>query len=367
MAAGLFKIKEILPSGLPGVIFHWTADERPPVDDVHESVKVGARACPLGDWNQPGEMRSTRTEYVGNPVPSEQVQGSAHRPQEFAGRWDDRYNFKGFAQDTLREFRALCERGNLVEVAFQSKGYIGLLKTWNFAEKRDWFVGYMFTLSIHGTIEQVQAADLGLAGFIEKSPLAYRDDVEDVVAGMVLTDEIAPRSHMVDGPADAVSGSMSNLETGLDSLDDTLDQRDLNVSAPTNPISPFSLLGSKFRTLTDSALDIFDDTIALKSDANLAVVTGKSVLDFEDWSRSMRFHARTLLGSSLVAEEDMKSRASPDVDRLYSAREGESLMAISREVYGSPHQWGIIYSANGLTTEVLEEPMVLIIPQLGSA
>lgn len=368
MAAGLFKIAEILPSGLTGAAFYWSADETPPAptDDALNPARGGARACPLGDWNQPGEMRSVRTDYTGNPVPSEQVQGAKSAPQEFNGRWDDRYNYKGYAQDTMRDFRALCERGNLVEVSFQGKGYIGLLKTWNFAERRHWDVRYTISLSIHGSIEQVQAAGFDLEAKIERSPIEHRDDVDDIIAAMVLADELAPRSHMVDGPADAASETMATIEAALDSLDDSLDQRDLNVSAPTNPLSPFSLLASKFRTMINAGLDMNQDLLEIKSDTHLAVVTAKSVLDFEDWSRSLRFHARVLMGQSLDAEQDMKARDQPEVDRLYRAYEGESLMRISRQVYGTPYQWHTIADANGLETEVLTGEEILIIPELGA-
>ena len=368
MAAGLFTIHELLPSGLTGAAFYWTADETAavPTDDALSTARGGAQACPLGDWNQPGEMRSVRTDYTGNPVPSEQVQGSKSNPQEFNGRWDDRYNYKGYAQDTLKAFRALCERGNLVEISFQGKGYRGLLKTWNFPERRHWDVRYSFSLSIHGTFEQVQAADFGLEDRIERSPIEHRDDVDDIIAALALVDEVAPRSHMVDGPADAASETLATIEAALDSLDDSLDQRDLNVSSPSNPISPFSLLAAKFRTLINGALDINQGLLEVKSDVSLAVVTGKAVLDFEDWTRSMRFHARILMGQSLDAEQDMKARDQPEVDRLYRAREGESLMAISRQVYGTPHQWHTIAEANSLETEVLTGEEILIIPELGA-
>jgi hypothetical protein len=367
MAAGLFVIKEILPSGLPGTIFHWTADERSLSEDNQAAERGGARACPLGSWDQGGEMRSVRTDYSGNPVPSEQVLGSKEKPQGFNGRWDDRYNHKGYAQETLRSFKAMCKRGNLVEVSYQQKGYIGLIKDWSFSERRNWDVRYSFNLSIHGSIEEVEADDLGLDDFIQRSPIDFRDDTDDIISAMLITDDIAPRSHLLDGPADEVRDTMATIDAAMLSLDDSLDQRDLNVASPTNPISPFSLLGSKFRTITEVALNIQEATLQLRSDISLSIVTAKSILDFEEWQRSMRFHSRTLLWTTLQAEVSMKERDSPEVDRLYRAHEGESLMAISRAVYGTPHQWGLIYEANGLTSEVLEKPEVLIIPQLGSA
>lgn len=367
MAAGLFKIKEILPSGLPGTIFHWTSAETAPFEEVQRSVRGGGRAAPLGGWGHGGEMRSARTDYTGNPVPSEQVLGSVEAPQEFNGRWNDRYNYQGYAQDTWREFLALCKRGNLVEISFQGKGFIGLLKKWDFDERRDWDVRYLFSVSIHGSIEEVQANDLGLGEFIEKSPVEHRDNLNDIMDAMVLADELAPASHMTDGPADAVASSMASVEDALESLDDTLDQRDLNIGSPVNPVSPFSLLSSKFRTVTDTALTINQELLTVKSDINLAVVTAKSVLDFEDWSRSMRFHARVLLGESLAAQLDMKAKDSPAADRLYRPYEGESLMSVSRQVYGTPHQWHAIADANGLETEVLTGEEILIIPELGAS
>lgn len=374
MAAGIFRISEILPSGFVGTEFNWTSDDRPAVlnteDFVLRPTQGGGRATPQGNWLQPFEMRSVRTEYSGNPVPTEQIQGISSKPQEFSGVWNDRYNYKGYAQDTIRAFHAMAERGNLVEITFQGKGYRGIIKNWQFDEDKDWKVGYTFLLSIHGTIEKVQAAGV-FSEFLEtkinKSPLAFRDETADIVEAMVLADELAPRAALVDGPADAVSSANAQVELGLDALDDSLDQRDLNVSAPNNPISPFATIASKYRTLINGALEINQALLEVKSETHLAVVNAQNVLDFEDWSRSMRFQSRVLLGQSLDAEAAMTERDSPQVERLYRAREGESLMAISRQVYGTPHQWQTIYNANGLTSEVLEDPEVLIIPNLGSA
>ena len=374
MAAGIFRISEILPSGLVGTEFNWTSSERPPditsEEFVLEPTSGGARATPQGSWNQPFEMRSVRSEYSGNPVPTEQVQGVSSKPQEFRGVWNDRYNFKGYAQGTMLIFAALAKRGNLVEITFQGKGYRGLIKTWNFSEQTDWKVHYNFALSIHGTIQEAQTAGV-FSQFLEenisKSPLAYRDETADIVEAMVLADETAPRSALVDGPADAVSAANAQVELSLDALDDALDQRDLNVSAPNNPISPFATVAAKYRALVDGALSINQALLEVKSEVHLAVVNAQNVLDFEDWSRSMRFQSRVLLGQSLDAEAAMTNRDSPKVERLYRAHEGESLMAISRQVYGTPHQWQTIYAANGLTSEVLEEPNVLIIPSLGTA
>lgn len=367
MAAGVFKVSEILPSGLRGTVFSWTSSESPPFEENQRSVRGGGRAAPIGDWNQGGEMRSVPTSYTGNKLPTEQIQGPKEAPQSFSGRWDDRYNFQGFAQATFREFKALCERGNLVEVAFQSKSYVGILKRWNFAEKRDWDIRYSFDFSTHGTLEDLEAASLGLSDRIETSPLDYRDNVDAVLSELGLSHKVAPRSHMADGPGEAVDNALAVMEATMIGLDDAIDQRDLDVAAPTNPVSPFKALASRFGQLRADALDVQQQLTEARSDLDLAVVTAKSVLDYEEWTRSTRFHARVIMGQSLEAETDMESRDNPEVDRLYRAHEGESLMAISRQVYGTPHQWGVIYEANGLTSEILTEPEVLIIPQIGAA
>lgn len=311
-------------------------------------------------------MRSVPTWYTGNRVPSEQILGGQQAPQEFHGRWNDRYNFKGYAQDTFREFVAMAFRGNLVEISFQGKGYLGLIKTWSFNERRDWDIRYRFTVSIHNALDDDEDQGLG-AEIIRKSPISYQEEADATVALILNDADLAPVSHLGSGPADEMAILSGELESIMDSLGDTLDQRDLNVSAPNNTISSFSLLSSKFRAVTDKALEMNEALLDLKSDAHLAIVTGKSLLDFEDWGRSLRFHARVLMGQSMEAERDLKGRDEPEVDRLYRAREGESLMAISRQVYGSPHQWGVIYEANGLTSEVLTGDEILIIPQLGEA
>jgi hypothetical protein len=46
-------------------------------------------------------------------------------------------------------------------------------------------------------------------------------------------------------------------------------------------------------------------------------------------------------------------------------RQGESLYAISRKFYGTPHAWRLIYDRNHLTSVTLTGDEILIIPERG--
>ena len=74
---------------------------------------------------------------------------------------------------------------------------------------------------------------------------------------------------------------------------------------------------------------------------------------------------RVLLGSSLAGAADMDERQSPHAERLYRPLAGESLYAISRKFYATPHAWHLIAQRNNLTVFEMTGEELLIIPERG--
>lgn len=366
-SAGAFSIQEIgrigrqtggRPDGGEAATFEWTSD-RTPLD----ARKGGARACPRQPWAIGGNMRHVRTDYSGARTPSVQVLGPRKKPQEFNGRWDDRYNFDGYAAAEMRRFEAMCERGNLVRVQFQGQAFEGMITDWTFPYRRSWYIEYQFTFDAH-----VRA---GEASLDDRSPASTKSaqqafDEQDVIISAILdAQDFAPAAAMGGDSMDQIKARISDMTRSHRSIGDTLDQREL-LKDPGAPIQAFTRMATQFRQVQNDALAILDEMTALRSDVELAHRTAASVLDFEDWSRSTRFRARVVLGTSHESAREVEERAEPNAIALYRPTAGESLMKISRRYYGTPHCWGLIAERNALTSMTLTGDELLIIPERGT-
>lgn len=127
----------------------------------------------------------------------------------------------------------------------------------------------------------------------------------------------------------------------------------------------FTRLATQFRAVRAGAFDARVTLATVRADVNLAVATAMGVLDFEDWSRSLRFMARIAMGQAHNGNLASTQRAQPDAKRLYRPNAGESLYQISRKFYGTPHAWRLIYERNSLSSFQLTGSETLIIPERG--
>ena len=322
---------------------------------------------PRQPWIQGGEQRTVRTDYPGATSPSEQVLGPKKAPQSFNGRWDDRYNFTGYARGEMRRFEAMAERGNLVRIAFQEITYEGIITSWSFPYQRDWYIRYEFTVSIHARPDDLN---------IDRSPDTTRtaSDAYDAVNDQVNAADLrlfeALRAQNLESrlQTEAVQDcktAMANMTKNRDALADTLDQREWNPSATDKAVSAFRRIATQFRAVRSNALDLIASTAETRSDVDLGVRDAMSVLSYEDWSRSMRFQGRVILGQANEAADAMDERAEPDALRIYRPREGESLYQIARRFYGDAGAWRLIANRNGLTDFELTGDELLIIPERG--
>ena len=354
------------PDGGEGEIFEWTNDRTPP-----DAQKGGGRAIPRQAWDQGGMLRTIRTDYPGAKTPSEQVLGPNHKPQSFSGRWDDRYNFPTYARAEMRRFEAMVRRGNLVRISFQEISYEALITDWNFSYRRDWQIGYSFTASIHDRADDYDLADR--SPDTTKSATESFDEVNDLINAFVADSEKQRRTRALEakmgGTAmDASKAAQASMLANRDALADNLDQQELNVEEiGGRAFSPYRQLSTKFRAISDDAFGLIDDLIEVRSDVEMTVRTALGILDFEDWSRSLRFQSHVLMGTATQGANEMDERADPDALRVDRPHEGESLYAISRRFYGTPHSWRLIADRNGLTDFELTGEELLIIPESGVA
>lgn len=343
-----------------GARFDWTADSSP-VTPFDGTKGGGARACPIKPWTISGAQRTVRTDYPGAQLPSEQVLGPSRRPFTLNGRWDDRYNGAGYALAEMSRFEAMCKRGNLCRFAYGPVVLEGLITEWAFDVQRLWDIDYSFTVSVHQKPNELQ---LTRSPETPTDPIKALDDFDLAVQAMLDADGVAPRSIVAGTLADEVTEALTNTTVARQRLADTIDARD--SSSPERPVDAFTSIATQFRAGRAAAYDILVITSAVRADLNLATLTPIGVLDFEDWIRSLRWTARVAMGRGRAGDLASTERAEPNAVRLYRPRRGESLYAISRKFYGTPHAWRLIYDRNALATFELLGTETLIIPERGA-
>lgn len=364
MAVGTFTITELLQVGATrseaevGEVFRWTSD-RVPAD----GVVGGARAAPKRPWTFGGQLRTVRTDYPGAKTPSEQVLGPNHKPFNLFGRWDDRYNFEGYARQEMRRFEAMCFRGHPVRIQFQNQAFEVLIIDWDFPYDREWYIGYTFEVSVHDRPDDLDRSDRSPS--TAKSAQEAFNELDELVIAMTEAQDVIPASFLSSDLATTTGTSLGDVIAARDAAAATLDQREFRIDAPSQ-ISPFRRLATQFRTAQNAALQVTQDLLIARSDLDLGVKTALGVLDFEDWMRSQRFFARVAMGQGSRAASDLEERDDPEALALYRPHKGESLYRVSRRFYGTPDAWHLIAERNALSSVTLDGTELLIIPERGT-
>lgn len=367
--AGTFTIKELGKAGSAnredGVLsaadrpdFEWTSDARPA-----DPSKGGARACPLAPWPLSGKLRTVRTDYPGAKTPSEQVLGPNHEPFSLSGRWDDRYNYPGFAVEELRRFEELCFRGNLVRIQFQNQVFECLITEWNFEYRRDWYIRYSFTVSVHDRPGATSLSDRSPKTII--SPTEWAEMLDVTLTSLTEEQERSNALLVATDVREQAAANLDALDVSTRALNDTIDQREIGVFDAAVGSSPFGRLATQFRTISSAAFNTALALAEVRSDLDLSAKTALNVLNFEVYTRSLKFAARIAMGHAREGAADMQERDDPSATRLYRPQAGEHLMSISRRFYGTPHAWHLIAERNKLVDSVLTGDELLIIPERG--
>lgn len=371
MARHTFIITELRSGTDPtaaddGDRFVWTSDRDPvkPFTGGGPFISAkggGARACPMKPWPFGGQQRTVRTDYPGARSPSEQVLGPVRKPFTLHGKWDDRYNGDGYAQAEMDRFEAMAKRGNLCRFQYGPLALEGLITEWDLEVQRLDFIAYSFTVSVH---HRPAEKNLDRSPKTPSDPLVLLDEFDTAVQAMLDADNGAPRSMVSGTLADDVTEQLVEVTTVRERLALTIDNRDRET--PEQPVDAFKRIATQFRSGRAAAYDLLVRLAAVRADLDMGARTAMSVLDFEDWIRSLRFAARVAIGKGFDGDRAATERAEPNAVRLYRPREGENLYAIARKFYGTPHAWRLIYDRNDLQSFQLAGTETLIIPERGA-
>lgn len=366
MADGRFLIQELTGSGASlvpkedGEKFVWSSDKGAPIPE-----KGGGRAGLLGRWEFGGELKTTRWDPAGAASPTEHVMSAVHAPFTWRGKWDDRHNFAGYAVKEMERFEAMCRRGNRVLIQFQGQAFYCLIKTWKFSYKMRRMIGYEFTTSTHARVGG--AVDNGNP----PSPSAVKrfDEASAMTAAMKLAHDgmkkgsmrraVLPSPFATDG--DMLDALVKRVDDARAELGRIIDSSP--ISRGIKPIQQFKRIATQFRAMGGHAFEITTQMAGVRADIDVTVRTAMSVLDFEAWSRTVRYQNRLIAGHGAVAGKDMDRRADPKAKGFYRPRKGEHLYSVSRRAYGTPHGWRDVAERNDLTVMQCTGDELLIIPE----
>lgn len=336
------------------------------------------RSIPRAPWPFGVKQRTVRTDYPGADDPTEQILGPNYTDFTLEGVWDDRYNPKagplelgptaeeartarhGFALEEWQRFELMVRRGNPVRITFQEVQIQGIITSADFEFFTRNRIGYRFTLSPHHRQP---------GGFfaLKKSPRTALNakqmltEISEEVDTLLTYHELAPQLALVDTLYDDVNTYVEQLATGLVSIEDAIDQRNLSTISETNVA--LLRIGSLFYEMATLAVNLIDVLKAYDSSEALDFENGERTLNFDVWSRGLMYQARRIVVVSYRAASDLQQRAYPQAMRLYRPQAGESLYAISNRFYQSPHNWRLIAERNGLDDFALTGEELLIIPE----
>lgn len=339
-----------------GDAFAWYSGDIPL--DLAGVGKGGARAVPYGPLKRGGQLRRVRTDYPGLVEPTEQILGPSHKDHTYSGRWDDRYNFGGYAFNERRRFEDMVRRAPVVQIAFQSLIYIGIIFDWDFEDHTKSDIGYTFSVSVHtkssNKVENRAPEDIKSPGeVVERAEIAKfaLDEVAD----------IAPKGALGGTLLSDVSSQLDRATAFLDDLSSVVDNRDRAPGLKT--LGQFKRIASQLRAVGGAASSVVDSLVGVRSDIDVTIRTAMSVLDFEEWHRGVCIQSRLLRHESLKGAIAMEERDSPSIEETYEPYKGESLYSVSRRFYGTPHAWRLIADRNNLQTMTLTGEERLLIPE----
>lgn len=349
--ASVCTIKEILPGGDYGSLFVWTSGDYPATGQTG-----GARAAWVQPWGTGIKMRHVRTDFPGTKYPSRQVLGSSRKPFTITGRFDDRYNFQGFAVEEMRRLEELVSRGNEVEIAHGDQVYIGLITDVDFQYRRDWDITY--TLQFDVSKRKDEDRETNASPFTVEKPGQAMDDMS------VLSDSIA-EAH-TKRPPGMLDGTVGVVNQQLQALSDDLQAFQGSVNSATgrkSGLGQFQQMAIKAQNIQGDCAGVVGALVAAKSNTETGIRTAKSVMKFDTWVKTMCFLTRLTMGRAGRAHRGLAERQTPATKRLYRPRKGQSVYEVSRDCYGTPYAWQQIARANHFSGLSFDGTEVLIIPE----
>lgn len=351
MAAGTFIIQErpelggFTPRG-GAVRFEWTAANR---------------NAPVQPWPGGVTQRTKRTDYTGADEPTEQVLGPNFKPFTLRGTWLDKYNAPGYAVETWRAFLAMVRRGNVCEFSFKSQAFFGIITDFDWDYRREYDIGYSFTVSVHRRpgLDELSARVAG--GVIQDASSLVSKLGERINTRMVEIQTERPTEQLAGDISLTVGEDFDSLQSSIAEFEEIVEQRILQPGADAATALRRAVAAGDITI--GRAQTLLNRLGSIASDVNLSYQTALGVLDIETWSRGLAAQARLSVFDAYDARQQLDEQVEPNAVALYRPYQNESLYSISNRFYGTPHNWRLIKERNRLPSSNLDGTELLIIPE----
>lgn len=337
------------------------------------SVSLTDRALPYRPVAFPGEQRTEKTSYPGNPVSTIQVLGPDETAAELSGRWKDRFIGRGTmvelegwtaivpegetptVEQVVEIFHAIRRSGNLLEVRWGPEIRRGIMArfepTWQRLDVCEWSVRFEWTQAGRSLPSPFTSATNETAS-ASSDVTSSLSDMNDVLAMM-------PQLTIPDVALQAIAFGASIAAAVVDMVDTiasisgvpavTMDEFQGVASYTGDVVSQCSSLRQVLGDYPPPGIIPTDDV--------------PSLLDGATWGRNMSAALVALAAAAVRAREAVRDRAVPDYLADVRLREGQTLRDVAREYYGAPDDWTVIADANGLIGSVHPPGTRVLVPR----
>jgi hypothetical protein len=351
-----------------------------------------------------GKMRAEFTHYPGNPVATVQVIGPEEGQTTCSGTWKDRFlgavdsqgntvqpdaqallfssggGNQGYGLDLSSDsITSAAELAALVDDIRRSGQLLEV--SWDWIKRRGIMTEFEFTP--HNRHDYAWKMTFEWCSQAEADPpLAVpQTDVSDVQAalsslGKSLADESTPPLALVADVTADLASKISQVETAISGIAQAISQAVDQMMAPLDSVR--RILGIIQYTKA-TAQDVMDSTQARAyesmvvpmpvvmpgTSAGASRVTAGRACAAAKYQRDLRATARSIRGLSAQRGQEMSARIGDTQQAsIVRAKLGQDLRSISIQVYGTPDQWRLLKTYNGLTSSSLDAGQVVLIPPL---
>jgi hypothetical protein len=328
------------------------------------SIELTDRALPHKTVGWPGEQRTKRTLYPGNPVATIQVLGSDEGPLELTGRWIGQYISQGMAilmgfegegevdaEALVQAFIDLRTGGNLLRVTWGPRQVQGVLKRFEPSYERTDLVQWKasFELTQAGTNPAPRASAPAQTTDSTTSALSRFLAVAAQIPGYMNP----PYARQVTAAVQACMSAVTTLLSRVASLANT----------------PFVLF-SEYQGVDSAASDAVLSAEAIRQLCSDPPAPAMCPDDLEahllgalTWAGEMGSAALNLGAQCVATREAVRVRAVSDYLAEVRLKDAQTLRDVARDYYGSPDAWTTLADANDLVGSVQPAGTLVRVPR----
>ena len=352
------------------------------------------------------KQRSKTTFYQGNPIGSRQVFGASFSDMDLSGIWSDRWltsttpqgqivqpeavaEVNGFQVAALSDLDTLFEQiatsGVEIQLTWAHKTRIGTLKqyepTWRTIHDLEWKMTFEWlsagqtdtTVNLFLSTPTDEAAKWSaisdaLTTTVPAGGLAILQsavgDIQDALANVVAAiqsyaSQVTQYAAAVLSPVEIITALASTLQAIANTAQTLLNTLTAQVycAIVTSPEETIEAV----QTLTDA--DLYN---APKNTLPQVQSVGQGIATAE-WLRQFKSEAKNARDEAIQErQERIAQYGSGGLQDIYLAKQGEDLRDVSTAEYGTPDQWQLLRTYNGLTGSALSAGQVVLVPDLAS-